>query len=62
MGYGFKAVGSKTSDLWTMPLCRTHHEAMTVERKRTESVYGEQWFFVTATITQAVYCGVFVKT
>lgn len=42
IGVGFGAMGSKTHDLFTIPLCRTHHDELHRNTKAWEQQYGQQ--------------------
>lgn len=55
-GYGGK--GTKASDLWTIPLCREHHDELHKDVDAWEFAHGMQFEFVALTLLQAVHDGI----
>lgn len=50
-------MGTKASDLFVFPLCRTHHEELHKSVSYWEDMYNSQWMHVALTIHQAVTDG-----
>lgn len=40
---GYKGMGTKTPDLWAIPLCREHHDSLHHDRAAWEEQHGLQW-------------------
>lgn len=53
-GYG----GTKTSDLWAIPLTRAEHDELHRGVEAWEEKHGSQWKFAAETIERAVSAGV----
>ena len=50
-------MGTKASDLFTFPLCRSHHDELHRCISEFEEKHGSQWMWVALTIHQAVTDG-----
>lgn len=53
-----KGAGTKVSDLWTIPLCRTHHDELHASPMEWEERYGTQWMHICVQIERARQEGV----
>ncbi|MEQ5350179.1 DUF968 domain-containing protein, partial [Proteus genomosp. 6] len=42
IGHGMGGMGTKAHDLFTIPLCRTHHDELHRDPKQWEATYGNQ--------------------
>lgn len=51
-------MGSKASDLWTIPLCRPHHDELHHDVVAWELKHGSQWFWVCLHLEYAATQGV----
>lgn len=59
IGHGQGGMGTKSSDLYTIPLTRIeHNELHNIGWKEWESRYGSQWRFVAETLAKAITEGV----
>ena len=56
-GDGFGG-SSKASDLFVIPLCRTHHDELHHDMNAWEEKNGSQWMWIALTLHQAVDEGV----
>lgn len=54
---GFGGMGTKASDLFTIPMCRGHHTELHKNIGEWEKVNGSQWMWVALTIHQGVTDG-----
>lgn len=57
MGYGFKGAGTKVPDIWTIPLCRGHHDELHHDPAAWEEKHGKQEFWALLTLTQLWHGG-----
>jgi hypothetical protein len=57
-GRGFKGMGTKVPDYWTIPLCRAHHDELHHNVGLWEDAHGSQFEWVAMTLLQALYEGV----
>ena len=48
-GVGFRGAGTKTPDLWVIPLCRKCHDELHYDVHAWEQRYGSQFEFVALT-------------
>lgn len=53
-----KGMGTKVSDLWTIPLCRQHHDELHASPEAWEERNGSQWFWVCVMLEYAASQGV----
>jgi hypothetical protein len=51
-GAGYKGAGTKSPDIWTIPLCRAHHDELHASVPEWEEKYGSQFEFVCVTFAQ----------
>lgn len=54
---GFKGMGTKVPDYWTIPLCRPCHDNLHRDVDRWEDVNGDQIEHVALTLLRALYEG-----
>ena len=55
IGHCTGGMGTKVSDLWTLPLTRQEHQEIhQIGHKSWEHKYGSQWKFVAQTLAQYV--------
>jgi hypothetical protein len=52
---GYSAMGSKTPDYWSIPLCRSCHEALHRDRRQWEQINGPQFKFAVVTMTEFLF-------
>jgi hypothetical protein len=48
-GVGYRGTGTKSPDIWVIPLCRRCHEALHKDRVTWEDEHGSQFEFVALT-------------
>lgn len=58
IGYGLSGMGTKAHDLFTMPLCRAHHDELHADVKAFEEKYGSQTELVLRVLDRALAIGV----
>jgi hypothetical protein len=46
---GYRGTGTKSPDIWAIPLCRQHHDELHADRPAFESKYGTQYELVALT-------------
>jgi len=49
-GAGYRGAGTKSPDIWVIPLCRTHHDELHHSVPEWEEKYGTQFEFVALTL------------
>lgn len=50
----YKGIGTKSSDLFVWPSCRSCHQLYETNRPYWNQLYGSEWEWVALTIAQAV--------
>lgn len=55
---GYKGIGTKASDLFVWPSCRSCHQLYEEHRQQWREQWGSEWEWVALTIAQAVDEGV----
>lgn len=53
-----KGASTKVSDLWTIPLCRIHHDELHADVEAWEERYGPQWFWICVVVEYAMATGI----
>jgi len=51
---GFKGMGTKVPDFWTIPMCRPCHDELHHDVDAWEEKHGSQWEHIALTLLQAV--------
>ena len=51
-GVGYRGTGTKSPDIWVIPLCRGHHDELHADRVAWEEAHGSQFEFVALTFAQ----------
>jgi hypothetical protein len=57
-GVGYRGTGTKSPDVWLIPLCRGHHDELHADRVAWEDKYGSQFEFVAVTLAMLWTSGV----
>lgn len=57
IGYGLGGMGTKTHDLFVIPLCRCHHDELHRDVTAWEAEYGSQLLLVVQTLNRALGIG-----
>lgn len=59
IGYGQGGMGTKAHDLFTIPLCRVHHDELHRDPKGWEGEHGSQLYFLFRFLGRSAALGVF---
>lgn len=60
IGYGLGGMGTKTHDLFVIPLCRSHHDELHRDVTTWEAQYGSQMLLVVQTLNRALGIGAII--
>lgn len=58
IGHGYKGMGTKAPDLFTLPLCRNCHDELHRSPATWEALHGDQWRHILDTLHRAWVEGV----
>lgn len=61
IGHGQGGMSATASDLFAVPMCRTHHMLLHHDRVVWEEEHGNQWCYVVSTLKRAIDLGVIDK-